>query len=189
MVCHKPYDYFFKKYNENKYIKNFKLDTFINYEHSHVSRYDWGIETRLNIDDGVLYFICKPNSYKLETMFIKNSEFNKNYEIMKLYFSISEKCIFTNLNIFINEKFLLELKSKEIDRINKMDKSNILKSLSNQKLKCPLCRATISGNKINTIFGIENECNICMDKKVDVFFQECGHACVCLNCLIKSTNK
>ena len=70
-----------------------------------------------------------------------------------------------------------------------MDKSNILKSLSNQKLKCPLCRATISGNKINTIFGIENECNICMDKKVDVFFQECGHACVCLNCLIKSTNK
>lgn len=41
MVCHEPYDYFFKKYNENKYIQNFKLDTFINYEHSHVSRYDW----------------------------------------------------------------------------------------------------------------------------------------------------
>ena len=82
-------------------IQNFKLDTFINYEHSHVSRYDQGIETRLNIHDGVLYFICKPNSYKMETIFIKNNEFNKNHEIMKLYYNISEKCIFINLNIFI----------------------------------------------------------------------------------------
>jgi len=52
-------------------------------------------------------------------------------------------------------------------------------------LNCPICRISntikIQQTKIR---GLEETCCICMDKKVEIFLQECGHVCICYDCFI-----
>ncbi len=52
-------------------------------------------------------------------------------------------------------------------------------------VNCPICR-TLNTIKIQQkkIKGLEEKCCICMDKNVEVFFQECGHVCICHVCFI-----
>jgi hypothetical protein len=58
---------------------------------------------------------------------------------------------------------------------------------NNQKktLNCPICR-TSNTIKIQQkrIRGLEETCCICMDKKVEIFLEECGHVCICYDCFI-----
>jgi len=54
--------------------------------------------------------------------------------------------------------------------------------ISNPEKVCPLCR-TINGTRdIKKIYGSNDSCSICYDNKVDYFFSECGHACICETC-------
>jgi hypothetical protein len=50
---------------------------------------------------------------------------------------------------------------------------------------CPICREQnrIKGDQ-KKITGIDNECCICFDKKIAVYFPNCGHVCVCFDCYI-----
>ena len=52
-------------------------------------------------------------------------------------------------------------------------------------LNCPICR-TLNTIKIKQkkIKGLEETCCICIDNKVEVFLQECGHVCICYDCFI-----
>ena len=54
-------------------------------------------------------------------------------------------------------------------------------------MKCPICRQnnTIKGNQTK-IVGLDNECCICMDKKIEIYFPQCGHVCICSECFYKS---
>ena len=52
-------------------------------------------------------------------------------------------------------------------------------------IKCPLCRTDINKNTIKTIKGSSDICKICLDKEVEVYFDECEHACVCTSCFNK----
>jgi hypothetical protein len=49
---------------------------------------------------------------------------------------------------------------------------------------CPICRTE---NRIKKdqqkIFGLEQKCAVCLDNSIEVFFPQCGHTCVCYNCL------
>ena len=50
-------------------------------------------------------------------------------------------------------------------------------------LNCPICRVE---NRINImqrkISGLTDECCICMDNKVEIYFKDCGHVCICSLC-------
>lgn len=52
-----------------------------------------------------------------------------------------------------------------------------------KKVKCPICREQ---NEIpiiqKKIYGCENDCIICFENKVDVYFPKCGHISVCNSC-------
>ena len=49
--------------------------------------------------------------------------------------------------------------------------------------KCPLCRKKIY--KTIEIKGSSDKCSICLDKKVELFFPDCGHATTCKECYDK----
>jgi hypothetical protein len=82
---------------------------------------------------------------------------------------INDRCKFNNCNnksLHTTEGHLIQL------------------SLSRyKKLKCPLCR---TDNKVDImqkkISGLSDECCICMDNKVEIYFNDCGHVCLCSNC-------
>jgi hypothetical protein len=50
-------------------------------------------------------------------------------------------------------------------------------------MNCPLCRKP---NKIKTsqkkVIGIDIDCCICMDRKIEIFFKDCGHIPMCFQC-------
>ena len=64
--------------------------------------------------------------------------------------------------------------------------SNIIKYV----IKCPLCRKE---NKIKTeqkkVYGLDNDCIICLENKVEIYFPDCGHVCICYKCLNQLDNK
>ena len=52
-------------------------------------------------------------------------------------------------------------------------------------IKCPLCRTVINKNSVKKVKGSSDICKICFDKEVEVYFNECEHVCVCLECFNK----
>ena len=54
-----------------------------------------------------------------------------------------------------------------------------------RNIECPLCRTVNKESQISKVYGLEIKCSLCMDDNVNRFFQECGHACICHNCLDK----
>ena len=54
-------------------------------------------------------------------------------------------------------------------------------------VRCPICRID---NEIKVeqikIRGLEEECCICLENKVEVYFKKCGHVCICYDCFIRS---
>ena len=50
-------------------------------------------------------------------------------------------------------------------------------------INCPLCRKP---NRIKAsqkkVVGIDIECSICMDNKIEIFFKDCGHVPICFEC-------
>lgn len=56
-------------------------------------------------------------------------------------------------------------------------------SINNELLiQCPLCR---TDSAVINIYGIDEECKICFTNKVERCFVDCGHACICGECLGK----
>ena len=52
------------------------------------------------------------------------------------------------------------------------------------EIKCPLCREINNIKASQTkIKGLESKCVICMDKDVEIYFNKCGHVCVCSDCI------
>lgn len=51
------------------------------------------------------------------------------------------------------------------------------------KIICPICKKIneYSSNQIK-IYGSEEICCVCLSNKIEVFFPNCGHACICLEC-------
>lgn len=51
-------------------------------------------------------------------------------------------------------------------------------------IECPICRTK---NKISSkqkkIYGLQEKCSICKDNEVNIFLPDCGHACLCSECL------
>lgn len=50
---------------------------------------------------------------------------------------------------------------------------------------CPICKAENMLINPRKIYGISDECCICMDNKVDILLDTCNHCCVCLECVKK----
>lgn len=51
---------------------------------------------------------------------------------------------------------------------------------------CPLCKASNTlPAKFQKMFGCDNECAVCLVNKVNVFLPQCGHICLCTDCLTK----
>ena len=53
-------------------------------------------------------------------------------------------------------------------------------------LKCPICRTdnTILGTQPK-LFGLseDNKCKVCLENPVEIFLPQCGHVCLCSNCM------
>lgn len=53
-------------------------------------------------------------------------------------------------------------------------------------IKCPICK---QDNKVDKeqqkIFGLTESCVVCLGNKIEVFFPNCGHVCICLSCFEK----
>jgi hypothetical protein len=54
------------------------------------------------------------------------------------------------------------------------------------EIKCPICRTlnNIPRNQMK-VKGIDVDCSICFDKKVEIYMNNCGHLCICYDCLIQ----
>jgi len=54
------------------------------------------------------------------------------------------------------------------------------------KLECPICRTeNIIKSNQTIIKGIAEQCVVCMDNLVEIFFPNCGHTCICTKCMNK----
>jgi hypothetical protein len=54
------------------------------------------------------------------------------------------------------------------------------------EVECPVCREINKFDKNpQKIFGISNQCPICVSNTIDMIFPKCSHACVCLECFEK----
>jgi len=49
-------------------------------------------------------------------------------------------------------------------------------------VKCPLCRTMNEKSKIKQIKGLSDECSVCLNNSVSLYFPKCEHACVCQEC-------
>lgn len=57
---------------------------------------------------------------------------------------------------------------------------------NNYDIICPLCKKKNSISKQQSkLYGNNDSCVICMENNIEIFFPNCGHACICLNCCIK----
>ena len=48
--------------------------------------------------------------------------------------------------------------------------------------RCPICRTSINKANVYKLYGSQEKCSVCLDKNVEIFFVDCGHACVCKGC-------
>jgi hypothetical protein len=52
------------------------------------------------------------------------------------------------------------------------------------KLDCPICRCENIIRKDQPIIkGYNEQCAICMENQIEIFFPNCGHTCICLKCM------
>lgn len=51
--------------------------------------------------------------------------------------------------------------------------------------KCPVCREENTLVNPRKVYGLNDECCICCDNKVEVLFPKCYHCCICFECLDK----
>jgi hypothetical protein len=53
-------------------------------------------------------------------------------------------------------------------------------------VKCPICRVDnqIPSNQAQ-VYGTTEQCVVCMNEHANVFLPQCGHVCVCINCVNK----
>jgi len=52
-------------------------------------------------------------------------------------------------------------------------------------IKCPVCRTENEKSEIKKVKGLSDNCSICYDNNVEVYFPKCEHACVCNDCFNK----
>jgi hypothetical protein len=54
---------------------------------------------------------------------------------------------------------------------------------NNLEIICPICKKlNIINEKQQKIFGLSDQCVICMENPVEVYFPSCGHVCICIKC-------
>ena len=54
------------------------------------------------------------------------------------------------------------------------------------KLDCPICRTeNIIKSNQNIIKGLTDQCSICLENIVEIYFPKCGHVCICNKCINK----
>lgn len=52
------------------------------------------------------------------------------------------------------------------------------------RLDCPVCRTeNIIKSNQTIIKGLTDQCVICMENSVEIFFPTCGHTCICVKCM------
>tara|TARA_Y100000992_G_C21243697_1_gene482111 strand:+ start:621 stop:1082 length:462 start_codon:yes stop_codon:yes gene_type:complete len=52
-----------------------------------------------------------------------------------------------------------------------------------EKIICPICsKVNVIDDKQRKIFGLEEKCKVCKDNTINIYFPECGHACLCDEC-------
>jgi hypothetical protein len=56
------------------------------------------------------------------------------------------------------------------------------------KVQCPLCRVNNNFTNPTKLFGISNECSICLINNVEILFPQCNHVPVCMKCLESLNN-
>jgi hypothetical protein len=54
----------------------------------------------------------------------------------------------------------------------------------NIEVKCPLCKKdNVIPKSQNKIYGLADNCVVCLDHNVEIFLPNCGHVCLCYSCL------
>jgi len=99
----------------------------------------------------------------------KESVFEKH----KGYVSWVKKKEFSNIGSTKMKLFWIWLYANDKDYINELE----------TEITCPLCRNISSSERlINNIKGLNEDCDICMTDKKEVY-QPCGHVSFCNSCL------
>ena len=71
------------------------------------------------------------------------------------------------------------------DAANGYDNGYDNNTININSIKCPICRTTINKNKVKEIKGSSDECKVCLHNNIEIYFDECMHACVCKECFNK----
>ena len=54
------------------------------------------------------------------------------------------------------------------------------------KLDCPICRTeNIIPSTQKKVYGISEECKVCLTNSIEMFLPTCGHTCICMECAHK----
>jgi hypothetical protein len=86
-------------------------------------------------------------------------------------------------NIYI--KFIEDLNEYIEPLTEPLIESNNIVQNSLNKYKCPYCRSENNKNKIMKLKGNNQNCCICLDNNVNIYFPECKHSVVCEECFKK----
>lgn len=76
----------------------------------------------------------------------------------------------------ICERFVAGMRLITCPFVDDMDKTTII---------CPICRTEVQKDTVCKVKGASDNCSICYDNHVEVYFPECEHACVCTGCFEK----
>ena len=68
---------------------------------------------------------------------------------------------------------------------NSSNTHSVVNTTKTYNLKCPLCRVDNVVVNPRKIFGLNDECCICYDNKVEILLPTCYHCCICMECLEK----
>lgn len=131
----------------------------------HGCRYSWS-HTTLGHECGTCHKFGH-GQYECENT-LKISNLNNIKDILPLNLQCSIKgCRFKEYHIKEIHKSSFSCDKKKIQYI----------------IECPICRTI---NHINEnqpkLYGVSDICCVCTEKNVELFFSNCGHACICLDC-------
>tara|TARA_B100000767_G_scaffold68867_1_gene65450 strand:+ start:93 stop:914 length:822 start_codon:yes stop_codon:yes gene_type:complete len=170
------FEYYKNKIQNNDVIDRFRYDDFIDHH-----LYDTNYILQLYIDmDHSLFLRC--NNGLLDCMFMHGDSWGQygESEDLKIYREFSNGYTVSNTDSYLRPSPEWGTPYQS-DTDNEFD--NEIDNNDENMIKCPVCRTDNDESHIHIIYSSEEECKICLTNKVNRFFSECGHACICNVCL------
>ena len=158
-----PFDILFNNFGFEECLQNFDIESFKIYHQTSGHQRSY---VKIFLGQGCSAFIR-----------------NINGDIMTLFMHCDS---WGQYNYFTSD---LPIYEKFIENCIEVQPNNNIDRKCDNSVKCPICRKENDFDSVFEIKGTESKCSICLEKNVEVFLSNCGHACMCQMCFDKLKNQ